>query len=593
MLTLSQPDEGDEDQETEDDRRHAEEEADADAADALALQYQIQSDQRAISDRRSAASSKAQSDREVRDVQRRKDAVAEVARQKRISQAPPAAPLALPQPGDGPPRIAARPSTSQVRGSDRERSSTNKSECRWLIASRARLTHDAEPSANRVRTWKDRTGQFKVEAEFLGLNGNKIRLHKLNGVIIEVPVEKMSAEDTAYLKKVTTRQNSADDDTPLSHIADRETRRDERHRRGQTAAAGVAQPRPSLRSSQPVKKSTDWFEFFLAAGCDVDDCTRYATNFARDRIDEDLLVDLEQSTMRSLGLREGDIIRVNKHIRDKYHPPPTPDKSDRDAQIAADAAMARSMSIPSPAPPALFTSASGGLKTTRRGRPPTSRQASSAVDSASIATASSELTKRGTSPPTVRLASPPVMAAAALDTRRRANSAVTSISGFDDDAWTVKPPSQPSTPAPVVVVAPPPPVAAPVIPAPAIERAASTGPTLSYNDGLLAQMGIGPRAPSAPALSPYAAPPNGYSPAHSPALPLGPRGPVAPVYANQPLLNPLIPTQTGMSSFVPTRQPLMPTMTGYPMQQGMGGYGMMPQMAGMQCSSPSSVQLEY
>ena len=446
-----------------------------------------------------------------------------------------------------------------------------------------------EPSANRVRTWKDRTGQFKVDAEFLGLNGSKIRLHKLNGVIIEVPMEKMSAEDTAYITKVSKRSTSADDDTPLAHIADREQRRDERHRRGQTAAEGVGKPSgSSSRSKPPAKKATDWFDFFLNAGCDMDDCTRYGNNFQRDRIDEDLLLDLEQSTMRSLGLREGDIIRVTKYIKEKYAPPPTPDKSDRDAQIAADAAMARALAGPTPPPPSLFTSASGGLKTTRRGRPAANgRQGSTPIDSAAIASATTELSKRSGTPEIARLSSPALSADAG-----RARSASTTLSGgFDDDAWTVKSaPSKPTTPA-----AAPPPAAAPVLPP--IERATSAGPpvpTLSYNDGLLAQLGIGNRPPSAPTLqsnASYGSANGGYPTSTSPGL-QGPRGPVAPVYQNQPLLNPLIPTQTGMNSFVPTRQPMAPQMTGYPMM-GMSGYpSLMPQMTGMpqQRSSKSIIQ---
>lgn len=380
----------------------------------------------------------------------------------------------------------------------------------------------------------------------------------------------MSSEDTAYLKKVTARQGSQDDDTPLAQIADREQRRDERHRRGQVAAGATLTVPSTSRSKAPAKKSMDWFEFFLSAGCEMDDCTRYATNFQRDRIEEDVLVDLEQSTMRSLGLREGDIIRVTKYIHQKFRPPPTPDKSDRDAQIAADAAMARAMEEGTDSAPGLFTNATGGLKTTRRGRPAPGRQASTLVDSASIATASSELAKLGNSPPISRVPSPPLVNAS-----RSAVSLVSSSGGFDDDAWTVKSPAKSATP----------PILSPTPPAPAPERTASTeppAPTLSYNDGLLAQLGIGNRPPPAPTPTQYSQQNlNSFSPAPSPSL-LGPRGPVTPIYANQPLLNPLIPTQTGMASFIPTRAPqLMPNVTGYPMG-GMGGYAsLMPQMTGM------------
>lgn len=99
--------------------------------------------------------------------------------------------------------------------------------------------HLIEPEASKVRTWKDRTGQFKVEAEFLGLKDNKIRLHKLNGVIVEVPLEKMSPEDTAYLKKRMARDNEDDEGGSSS-----------RDRRQQSSRSST----PSLPSQQQQQR---------------------------------------------------------------------------------------------------------------------------------------------------------------------------------------------------------------------------------------------------------------------------------------------------------------------------------------------------
>ena len=47
----------------------------------------------------------------------------------------------------------------------------------------------------KVRTWTDRSGSFKVDAEFILIKDGKIHLHKVNGVKIAVPVTKMSVED--------------------------------------------------------------------------------------------------------------------------------------------------------------------------------------------------------------------------------------------------------------------------------------------------------------------------------------------------------------------------------------------------------------
>jgi hypothetical protein len=417
-----------------------------------------------------------------------------------------------------------------------------------------------------------------------------------------VPVEKMSAEDTAYIKKVTSRSASTnvnDDESPLGMLANREARRDDRHERGQQAAKEVGNPRQPSRSktttavsTKPARRDVDWFDFFLNAGCDMNDCTRYGTNFQRENIEEALLTDIEASTLRTLGLREGDIIRVLKYIKEKYQPPPTPDKSDRDARAAMNSAMAReTASIPTPPAPNLFTSADGTLKTTRRGRPNTSRQGtSSTVDSAALVNAGAALAKRVDTPPLLGANGARVGSPASITMERpRSNSTTSQLGRFDDDAWEVKTPA-PKPVAPVVVVAAPPVVVAaapappPAPPAPTPvqpARAGSAGAsTLSYNDGLLAQLGIGARPPSAPVGSNsygQGMPPNGGS-FQNPApvfVPQGPRAPVAPIAANQGLLAPLVPMPTNQFGAF-SQGPMMPNLTGYPGGMGMN-MGMGPQ----------------
>jgi len=55
-----------------------------------------------------------------------------------------------------------------------------------------------------MRVWHDRSGQFRVEAAFLGFNNTKLRLQKFNGVIVEVPSEKMSIEDMRYIEEMAS-----------------------------------------------------------------------------------------------------------------------------------------------------------------------------------------------------------------------------------------------------------------------------------------------------------------------------------------------------------------------------------------------------
>ncbi|KAJ7276371.1 hypothetical protein B0H12DRAFT_1085017 [Mycena haematopus] len=445
------------------------------------------------------------------------------------------------------------------------------------------------PPPDRVRVWHDRTGQFRVDAAFLGFNNGKLRLHKTNGVIVEVPAEKMSIEDMKYVEKATSRKSRSgtapapqrpadDDDLPLARAKEL-----------------------SLSHQQPkAKKPTvDWFDFFLSAGCELDDCTRYAQSFERDKIDESILLDITDSTMRSLGLREGDIIRVSKAI-DKRRP------AERKPIDEG----------PTKSPPNLFTQPGGVLKAPRRGRPQPTKSLPATVDISAISAGSEEIQ---------RTSSPQVLTPTTVQGPPRSSSAQPpKPSGFDDDAWTNRPSS---TQPPATVVSPPPvaaprppsaPPAAAVVPTPApapvapsqpvaqaVQPAVQSPPSLAKTtesdvfDQLARLQALKSQNPTmqpspTPSVAfttqPISTPPTGYvsgmgmgsspipigqhlnnqrtgflpspspQPQQQPAY-NGPRGPFAPVPANQALLAPLIPTQTGFNNFIPTRPGAAPTMT--------------------------------
>ncbi|KAG9079258.1 cytoskeletal protein binding protein, partial [Ceratobasidium sp. UAMH 11750] len=369
-----------------------------------------------------------------------------------------------------------------------------------------------KPRPGKTRVWHDRTGQFKVEAEFLGLENGKIKLHKTNGVIIDVPSAKMSPEDMAYVEKLinagkrpATAQD--DDNVPLSVIAERRNSRP------------PSQPPRSTPQPQPKKPQVDWFEFFLNAGCDIDDCTRYAASFNRDKIDEAIVGDIKESTLRSLGLREGDIIRVMKAIEKRGWR--REDDSARKEQMRKDEELARQLqaqensasprraNTTSPAPN-LFTGPRGALKNqTRRGRPPpSSNTAPIAVDVNALQTSSRGSTPQITNPPGGALTSSPTADGARPPSVAAAPAAPAPappvISGFDDDAWTPRPSSaKPASPAPAVALSPPPaPVASPPAVAPTPPPALPVPPA--------------PPAPPAPAPAPAIAPT--FVPTAAPAI---------------------------------------------------------------------------
>ncbi|KAM0750457.1 hypothetical protein T439DRAFT_357080 [Meredithblackwellia eburnea MCA 4105] len=604
-------DEEEDDGEEERARQEAEAaEAAAAAADAAKLKKQLETD-RAAAAARAKEKERARAEREQ---QKRREREQEAAQRK--ARHPKADPIPVPTmkdlsiEDDEPPRLTPRPS--------------NKS------APKGDAGGKTMPNPAKVRTWKDRSGQFKVDAEFLGITGNKIRLHKTNGVTIEVPIEKMSSEDKAFLKRLTSGE-TVDDNKSLGAARDEQRRRaerEERHRQRDVAASNTnGGSRSRDASAHPPKqqrKPVDWLELFLGAGCELDDSTRYERNFEREKMDENVLPELEAGNLRTLGLREGDIIRVLKYIKEKYGPPPTPDKSDRDARNAADAALARQMRQPTPPPPNLFTSPDGTLKT-RRGRPNNAnRQGSTAVDSDALGAAANKLAaERATTPPIARIASPSTTKDP-IDKRSSSTIPIASAGSFDDDAWAVKDTPKPVTPSPAPAPAPPPapaPVAvvptpppAPPAPTPPVaaapeQRSNSTDTSqLTYNDGLLAQIAniAANRPPSAPVPGTLNHSFGGASIGSSPSPvqafnPNAPRGPIAPIAANQQLLAPLIPTPTG---FRPQPQfsqaPLMPNVTGFVSQAPMvpsftgmapqAGFGLAPPLGMQPTGSPNFLQ---
>ena len=182
------------------------------------------------------------------------------------------------------------------------------------------LNPTAGPDVSKTRTWTDRSAAFKVEAQFLGLKGGKIHLHKLNGVKIAVPVAKMAVEDLEYVEAVTGQ--SLDDDKPLSDIKRRSTQSAKGHDRRKDAQPGPSGQRAgaSVEPTKPPPKEGpeyDWFDFFLKAGVSPYQCERYAYNFNKDSMDENVLSDITPSVLRTLGLKEGDILRVMKYLDTK------------------------------------------------------------------------------------------------------------------------------------------------------------------------------------------------------------------------------------------------------------------------------------
>jgi actin cytoskeleton-regulatory complex protein SLA1 len=84
-----------------------------------------------------------------------------------------------------------------------------------------------------LRTWTNRSGAFKTEAQFIGLTDGQIHLHKKNGVQIVVPASKIAQADLKYIEMVT----SVDDGKLLEKKADTRDIHPRRDRAGGSKSA--------------------------------------------------------------------------------------------------------------------------------------------------------------------------------------------------------------------------------------------------------------------------------------------------------------------------------------------------------------------
>lgn len=374
---------------------------------------------------------------------------------------------------------------------------------------------------------------------------------------IAVPVGKMAVEDLEYVERATGV--SLDEDKPLSDIKRRSTLR-EKERQASRSQNGI---------STANAPEYDWFDFFLACGVNPQICERYAQIFSKDQMGEENLPDVTPALLRTLGLKEGDILRVMKYLDQKFgRTDGTPGEGDA-------------------ASGGLFSGPGGALKNnTRKGRPAPAVSTNDVISAEGLKAQNATDASRSVTPvqtPASPGAPPPPP----------------KNLGFDDDAWSVKPVKSPASQT-QQAVAPPPkepsPAPAAAAAAPTLQAPKLTG---SMNDLSLLSPALEPTRtgpspqPSAPAA--VAAPPaqEPAKPAADPAFfdklgtpaqqnilsqATGRARPQAPaVYGSNPMLAPPPRAASAPGFQQPQQQsgfampaPLSAQMTGYqqPMQTG-------------------------
>jgi hypothetical protein len=378
------------------------------------------------------------------------------------------------------------------------------------------------PNASKVRTWTDRSGSFKVEAEFLGLRDEKIHLHKLNGVKIAVPVPKMSVEDLEFVEKATGV--SLDELKPLSDIKRRSSRR-------AVSAGATVQKKPEY----------DWFDFFLTSGVDPQICERYSQAFNRDNIGEENMEDITPQLLRTLGFKEGDILRVMKNLDNKFN---------RKRQVSLEESAANG---------SLFSGPGGALKNnTAKGRPVPPLETKNELDP--------NLLKQGTGGDDKK--------ATLLASAPTPDKKITK--GFDDNAWERRA-SKTTTTAyqPPATASPPPPAAKPAI-TPGMADLSLLSPPLQPTPA--PQPAPEPQATLAVATPPaQPSQPTGANPSLFEQLAKAPQAqpkqrPNQPQPAQNPAVSSLIAPPPGRSASAPQNPnqpsgfqppPLQPQLTGY------------------------------
>ncbi|KAL3494113.1 hypothetical protein BJX62DRAFT_199236 [Aspergillus germanicus] len=346
----------------------------------------------------------------------------------------------------------------------------------------SKSSQKSKPDPAKVRTWVDRSKAFTVEAQFIGLQDGKIHLHKTNGIKIAVPIPKMSFEDLEYVEKVTGI--SLDEDKPLSDI-----------RRQSLLKAGKAEKAQASTDGKKAgatfqQSDYDWFEFFLKAGVGPHQCERYAQNFAKDSMDEGILPEITAETLRTLGLKEGDILRVMRYLDNMFQRPGGKSSKARNVSFGGEEVISNGEDGSSGG---LFAGPGGSLlNNTRKSRPAPAVQTSDVVDPKVFEQDKPKPVETSSTPP------PAAVPAPAADKPVQ--------KGFDDDAWEVKAPKQAAASAPAA--SSPPPAAAPTATPAASQPATAAQPTLSgaMADLSLLQAPLQP-TPAQPAPAPAQSPP--------------------------------------------------------------------------------------
>lgn len=265
----------------------------------------------------------------------------------------------------------------------------------------------------------------------------------------------MSIEDLEYVERVT--RVSLDQDKPLYDIKYGSTQKaNERKQELSTTTPSQSGLNAGVQKSQ--QPEYDWFDFFLQCGVNPLICERYAQSFERDQMGEENMPDIAPHLLRTLGLKEGDILRVMRYLDNEYGRAPTAER--RSVSFDGVYVMvkddAESAEAGKGAAGGLFSGPGGMLRNnTRKGRSAPPFQMNDVVDPKVFEQRTGDAARGPQDATATPVASPP----ASPPTLRRP-----AASRLDDNAWK---PRESKAPAPPAIITSPPPQTSASAPAPA------------------------------------------------------------------------------------------------------------------------------
>lgn len=117
----------------------------------------------------------------------------------------------------------------------------------------------ANTTSSPMRQWADSTGKFKIQAKILSQTDDTVELEKSDGLVIKLPVNKLSKGDQAYLKELIGESNT---DNPFAggvmKADDSQPRKNSPTTKPAVAIAHVAATKPAATQNRRTLTDNGW-----------------------------------------------------------------------------------------------------------------------------------------------------------------------------------------------------------------------------------------------------------------------------------------------------------------------------------------------